>query len=91
MIASKRVEAETQDSAPEKSGLRRMLSEAQVLAIVPVSSVTLWRMEKRGAFPRGTFIAPNKKIWWADEIAKWQCEVDGRRRGRRNHPTQPKS
>ncbi|WP_084518389.1 AlpA family transcriptional regulator [Bradyrhizobium sp. th.b2] len=80
-----------EDGAPEKSGLRRMLNEKQVLEIVPVSAVTLWRMERDGRFPRGTFISPNKKIWWADEVAAWQTEVDGRGRGRRHHPTRPKS
>ena len=70
---------------------RRMLNEKQVLQIVPVSPVTLWRMEKRGAFPKGTFISPNKKIWYEDEIIKWQTDVNGRGRGRANHPGGSKS
>ena len=81
--------AKTEDRA--LCGPRRMLNEKQVLEIVPVSPVTLWRMERDGRFPRGTFISPNKKIWWADEIQKWQSEVDGRGRGRRHHPTRSKS
>ncbi|MET3992144.1 hypothetical protein BjapCC829_36490 [Bradyrhizobium barranii] len=88
--APPRPQAENED-ATDKAGLRVMLSEAQVLAVVPVSPVTLWRMERDGRFPRGTFISPNKKIWWADEIAAWQREVDGRRRGRRHHPSGSKS
>jgi prophage regulatory protein len=83
--APSRPQAE-QDDVADKTGLRRMLSIEQVLAIVPVSAVTIWRMEKRGAFPRGTFISPNTKIWWADEIVAWQREVDGRGRGRQQHP-----
>lgn len=82
---------ETDDTAPDKSGLRRMLSEKQVLEIVPVSPVTLWRMEKKKLFPRGTFISPNKKIWYEDEVIAWQSEVNGRRRGRRHHPAKSKS
>ena len=78
-------------AALEKVGLRRMLSEQQVLAIVPVSPVTLWRMEKRGEFPRGTFISSNKKIWYLDEVISWQTEVNGRGRGRRNHLRRPNS
>jgi len=70
---------------------RRMLSEKQVLQIVPVSAVTLWRMEKRGQFPRGSYISANRKIWYEDEIIAWQNEVNGRGRGRRQHPTQSKS
>jgi prophage regulatory protein len=77
--------------APDTSGLRRMLSQEEVLHAVPISAVTLWRMEKRGEFPKGTFISPNKKIWWADEVIAWQAEVDGRGRGRRHHPTRSKS
>jgi predicted DNA-binding transcriptional regulator AlpA len=72
--------------APETTEVRTMLNEAQVLAIVPVSPVTLWRMQKAGRFPRATFITPNKKVWFEDEIVAWQAEVDGRRRGRRHHP-----
>ena len=63
-----------------------MLNEAQVLKIVPVSPVTLWRMVKRREFPPPTFITPNKKVWFEDQVIKWQTEVDGRCRGRRNHP-----
>jgi predicted DNA-binding transcriptional regulator AlpA len=81
---------EREDSAP-KSGLRRMLSVEQVLAIVPVSQVTLWRMERDGRFPRSTYISPNRRIWYEDEIVAWQREVDGRGRGRRHHPTGSKS
>ena len=88
----KRAEAEPDDSATDKpSEPRRMLSQEQVLAIVPVSPVTLWRMEKQGRFPKGTFISENKKIWFADEVRRWQDQVDGRGRGRRHHPPAPKS
>jgi predicted DNA-binding transcriptional regulator AlpA len=90
MIAAK--QAETDDGAsPDKSGPRKMLDLTRVLQIVPVSPVTLWRMEKKGLFPRGTFISPNKKIWYEDEITRWQTEVDGRGRGRANHPSGSKS
>lgn len=75
------------DDAPEKSRPRRMLNEKQVLEIVPVGTVTLWRMVKAGRFPKGTFIAPNRKVWFEDEIVAWQNEINGRARGRLNHPT----
>ena len=45
MIAVNRQEAETEDHA---CGPRRMLNEAQVLAIIPVGRTTLYRMEKTG-------------------------------------------
>jgi prophage regulatory protein len=84
-------EAETEDRALHKSGPRRMLNEKQVLEIVPVSPVTLWRMEKKGLFPKGTYISPNRKVWFEDEIIAWQNGVNGRGRGRRHHPTRSTS
>jgi prophage regulatory protein len=91
MIA-KRLEAEADDGAAlEKAGLRRMLDEKEILKIIPISGTTLWRMQKRGLFPKATFISPNKRVWYLDEIRRWQSEVDGRGRGRRHRPTRPKS
>jgi len=66
---------------------RRMLNEKQVLQIVPVSTVTLWRMEKSGRFPKGTYISANRKVWFEDEIVAWQNSINGRSRGRRSHTT----
>jgi predicted DNA-binding transcriptional regulator AlpA len=80
-----------EDIAPDKSAPRRMLNEKQVLQIVPVSPVTLWRMEKKGLFPRGTYISANRKVWFEDEIVQWQNGVNGRSRGRRHHPTSSRS
>jgi len=63
---------------------RRMLTEAQVLEVVPVSTATLFRMEKSGRFPRGTFISPNRKVWFEDEIVAWQNAIGGKARPRAN-------
>jgi prophage regulatory protein len=75
---------EPDNGASNKSAPRQMLNEKQVLEIVPVSRSTLWRMEKKGTFPRSTFVSPNRRFWYADQIAMWQDEVDERdpRRGR---------
>ena len=89
MIAAKGHEAETEGGAQDRP--RRMLTEKQVLEIVPVSPVTLWRMEKKGRFPKGSYISANRKVWFEDEIIAWQNGVNGRGRGRRQHPTRPKS
>jgi prophage regulatory protein len=75
----------TQEAAPDTPGPRRMLNQEQVLQIVPVSPVTLWRMEKAGRFPKSTYISPNRRVWFADEIIRWQDQVNGRGRGRANH------
>jgi prophage regulatory protein len=77
------------DDPMHQSEPRRMLSEKQVLQLVPVSRSTLLRMEKAGRFPRSTYISPNRRIWFEDEIVGWQNAVDefnpnrGRGKGRR--------
>jgi prophage regulatory protein len=86
MIAAKRVEIVTEDGVPDDgSRPRRMLSEKQVLEIVPVGRTTLYRMEKAGRFPRSTYISPNRRCWFMDEVIAWQNAVDefnpDRRRG----------
>jgi prophage regulatory protein len=84
-----REETESEVRAPDNPGPRRMLNEKQVLEIVPVFTVTLWRMEKAGKFPRSTCISPNRRVWFEDEIIKWQNAVNefnpnrGRGKGRR--------
>jgi predicted DNA-binding transcriptional regulator AlpA len=66
-----------------------MLNEAQVLQLIPVSRTTLFRMIKNHRFPRGTYVSPNRRIWFADEVVSWQNAVDefnpnrGRGKGRR--------
>jgi len=82
-----RQEAESEDRAV--GGPRRMLNEKQVLAIIPISRTTLYRMEIAGKFPRSVYVSPNRRIWYADEIVAWQNAVDefnpnrGRGNGRR--------
>src|SRR3954453_21475822 len=87
MTVTRQVEADMEDRPPEP---RRMLSEKQVLEIVPIGRTTLYRMEKAGKFPRSTYISPNRRIWYEDEITAWQAtvnEFDPRRgRGRRPSP-----
>ena len=96
MIATKGVEAETDDGTAAadagggavKSRPRRMLREKQVLEIVPVGRTTLYRMAKAGRFPKSTYITPNRRVWFEDEIIAWQNAVDefnpnrGRGKGR---------
>lgn len=79
-------EVAMQEAVPDTSSPRRMLNQEQVLRIVPVSPVTLWRMEKSGRFPKSSYISANRRVWFEDEIITWQREVDGRSRGRASHP-----
>ena len=76
------------NGASNKSAPRHMLNEDKVLEIVPVSRTTLYRMEKAGRFPKSTYISPNRRVWYADQVRQWQDEVDefnpnrGRGKGR---------
>jgi prophage regulatory protein len=44
------------------------------------------RMGKAGRFPKATYISPNRRVWFEDEIIAWQNAVDefdpNRRRGK---------
>ena len=89
MTAVQRQQIQNEDGAPEKAIPRRMLNEKQVLEIVPVGRTTLYRMEKAGRFPKSTYISPNRRVWFEDEIIAWQDSVNefdprrGRGKGRR--------
>ncbi|WP_370143091.1 helix-turn-helix transcriptional regulator [Bradyrhizobium yuanmingense] len=88
MAAAKQARANRRQ-APRGSAPRHMINESQVLAIIPVSRTTLYRMEKAGRFPKATYISPNRRVWYEDEITAWQSVVDefnpnrGRGKGRR--------
>lgn len=77
------------DGVPDNSQPRNMLSEKQVLEKIPVGRTTLYRMEKAGRFPKSTYVSPNRRFWFADQVASWQNSVDefdprrGRGKGRR--------
>lgn len=49
-----------------------MLLAEQVLALIPVSRTTLFRLERDGLFPKGIPVAPHRKLWFQDEIIAWQ-------------------
>jgi len=76
MTAAKPTATEMSSDGALKCAPRRMLNEAQVLAIIPVSRTTLYRMEKAGKFPKSTYISPNRRVWFEDEIVAWQNAVD---------------
>jgi predicted DNA-binding transcriptional regulator AlpA len=89
MIAAQRQQTQSEDGKPEKSAPRRMLNEKQVLEIVPFGRTTLYRMEKAGRFPKSTYISPNRRVWFEDDVICWQNAVNefdprrGRGKGRR--------
>jgi prophage regulatory protein len=88
----KRQEAESEEAESEnraRAGPRRMMTEREVLRLIPISRSTLWRREREGTFPRGSYISPNRKVWFEDEVCAWQDAIEGQGRGRKNQ--RPKS
>lgn len=56
----------------------RFLRTKDVLAIVPVSKPTLWRMTKVGDFPKPVSIGASK-MWLESEVRAWmQYRMDNR-------------
>ncbi|WP_156526781.1 helix-turn-helix transcriptional regulator [Bradyrhizobium sp.] len=76
MTAAKQAIGETGIGGVNGFAPRRMLTETQVLDIIPLSRTTLYRMEKAGRFPKCTYISPNRRVWYEDEIVAWQNAVD---------------
>ncbi|WP_445216785.1 helix-turn-helix transcriptional regulator [Bradyrhizobium sp. Pa8] len=77
MTAAKETHAKSDDAdGTNRPTPRRMLNETQVLQLIPVSRTTLYRMEKAGRFPKSTYISPNRRVWYEDEIVAWQNAVD---------------
>jgi prophage regulatory protein len=55
---------------------KRVLSQQAVLEIVPVSRVTLWRMEQAGDFPKRIKVSKNRIGWFEADVEAW---LDARR------------
>lgn len=54
--------------------VRKMLGVEEVLALIPVSRTTLFRMEREKKFPAGHLIR-GRKIWFSDELVAWQDDL----------------
>lgn len=49
----------------------RILRRREVLARVGFSSMTLWRKERAGSFPRRVRLGPNSVGYYEHEVDKW--------------------
>ena len=58
-----------------KKELREMLTAEQVMAKINISRTALWRLESDGLFPQGQLITPHRKLWFFDEVLKWQRDL----------------
>lgn len=52
--------------------VRPMMTAEQILAQIPFSRSSLFRLEAQGLFPKGHSIMKNHKLWFASEIVTWQ-------------------
>ena len=66
---------ETDDLIADEDDPRKMLTIEQVLELVPVDRTTILRMEQQGRFPRGRIVSNRRKMYFADEVAKWQRDL----------------
>jgi len=48
-----------------------VLRMPQVVAITGLSRMTIYRLEKRGQFPRRIQLSPNSIGWLQDQIDQW--------------------
>ena len=42
-----------------------------LLQKIPLSDVTIWRMEKSGQFPKRRQLSPGRVAWLASEVDAW--------------------
>jgi len=59
------------DSKPQVAGPPRLLRFPAVRARTGLSRSTIWRLERRGAFPRHRRISPNGVAWLEREVSDW--------------------
>ena len=52
-------------------------SRQDVLRLTSLSAVTLWRMEKRGEFPKSVKISPGRVGWSRELVDSWLAEKMG--------------
>jgi hypothetical protein len=62
-------------SEAEAERVREMLTFHQVLDAVPIERKALERLENDGLFPKGHFVSPRKKLWFRDEVVRWQRDL----------------
>jgi prophage regulatory protein len=64
-----------EEDTKKRAAPRRMLNLEEVLKVVPVARSTLQRMVRRGLFPAGKQISPNRRVWYEDEVLQWQDDL----------------
>ncbi|MBB4257311.1 AlpA family phage regulatory protein [Bradyrhizobium sp. CIR3A] len=44
---------------------------------LPFSTVTMWRMERKGRFPKRVRISPGKVAWRKSDVEAWESDPEG--------------
>jgi prophage regulatory protein len=66
------------DETPHAATTLRLLRFPAVLGRTGLSRSTIWRLERRGAFPRHRRISPNAVAWLEQDVTDWiRSKVDG--------------
>jgi len=53
----------------------RIIRKKEVLMIVGLSAVTIWRKEKKGEFPKRVKLGGNSVGWLKSEIDQWIATI----------------
>ena len=61
--------------------LDHYLREPQVLKIIPMGRVTLWRRIKAGDFPPGKLISKRIRAWRASDIQSFMDSLEEKKEG----------
>jgi prophage regulatory protein len=67
-------EYESATLVPDEEEPRRMMSEKQILDLLPIARSTLQNWERDGLFPKSVPVGKNRKAWFQDEVIAWQKE-----------------
>ena len=87
MNPAKQAQPEPDNGVPDD--IQPMITEEELLTLVPFSRSTLHRLQKEKKFPKGKYVSPNRKLYVRADVAHWQRAVDefnpnrGRGKGRR--------
>jgi prophage regulatory protein len=56
---------------PKRLSPEELILRADLKRLVPLSVTTIWRMERRGEFPRRISISEKRVAWRRSEIEAW--------------------
>ncbi len=54
--------------------MRKVLSKRELTEMVGLSYPTLWRLMRRGEFPKPVPLSENRVAWLESEVSKWLVE-----------------